>query len=63
MDTNSSSKALKQATQETFALAQDYAGSYPTLIAEKDGKKNVLEQGYASFETISNAIDKMLFLN
>jgi putative protein-disulfide isomerase len=54
------SEAIKQQTKETFALAQQYASSYPTLLAEKDGKLYVLEQGYASFESIAKQIDQLV---
>jgi putative protein-disulfide isomerase len=55
------SELLKQATLETFALAHQYANSYPTLLAEKEGEIFVLEQGYASFENIVNRIDKLIY--
>ncbi|MCD0488787.1 DsbA family protein [Pedobacter sp. MC2016-14] len=57
------SEIIKKETQQTFALAKQYASSYPTLLAEKEGKYYVLEQGYASFETISNRIDEIHLLN
>lgn len=57
------SEIIKEETQETFVLAQQYANSYPTLLAEKEGKYYVLEQGYASFETIVNRIDEIHLLN
>ena len=37
------SELLQQATLETFALAHQYANSYPTLLAEKEGELFVLE--------------------
>jgi putative protein-disulfide isomerase len=57
------SETIKIETQETFALAQKYASSYPTLLAEKDGKASILEQGYAPFETITKQIDALHLLN
>jgi putative protein-disulfide isomerase len=57
------SDIIKKETQETFNLAQKYASSYPTLLAEKNGKLYVLEQGYASFETITKQIDSLFLLN
>ncbi|RKR04591.1 putative protein-disulfide isomerase [Flavobacterium sp. 90] len=57
------SEELKKETQQTFALAQQYAGSYPTLLAQKDDKLYILEQGYASFENIAKQIDVLLLLN
>lgn len=54
------SEAIKKETRETFALAQKYASSYPTLLAEKNGKLYVLEQGYASFENIFKQIDQLV---
>jgi putative protein-disulfide isomerase len=55
------SESLKQATLETFALAHQYANSYPTLLAEKEGEIFVLEQGYASFENIVNRIAQLIY--
>lgn len=57
------SEELKKETQQTFALAQQYVASYPTLLAEKDGKLYILEQGYASFENIKKQIDALFLLN
>ena len=57
------SETIKKETQETFASAQQYANSYPTLLAEKEHKIYILEQGYASFETITKQIDTLLLLN
>jgi putative protein-disulfide isomerase len=57
------SDSIEKQTKETFNLAQQYANSYPTLLAEKEGKFYVLEQGYASFETISKQIDSLYLLN
>lgn len=55
------SEELKRATQEGFVSAQRYASSYPTLLSEMDGKTIVLEQGYASFQSITNQIDTLLY--
>ncbi|MFW0716400.1 DsbA family protein [Pedobacter sp. N23S346] len=57
------SEIMKKETQDTFALAQEYAGSYPTLLAEKDGENYILEQGYASFENIVSRIENLNLLN
>lgn len=57
------SEEMKKATEETFELAQKYASSYPTLLAEKNGKVSILEQGYASFETIEKEINILNLLN
>jgi putative protein-disulfide isomerase len=57
------SETIKKETQKTFALAQQYASSYPTLLTEKEGKIYILEQGYASFETITKQIDSLYLLN
>lgn len=57
------SEIIKKETEETFALAQKYASSYPTLVAEKESKIYLLEQGYASFETITKQIDTLDLLN
>ncbi|EJL65278.1 hypothetical protein-disulfide isomerase [Flavobacterium sp. CF136] len=57
------SETIKKETQETFVLAQQYASSYPTLLAEKERKIYILEQGYASFETITKQIDLLYLLN
>lgn len=54
------SELIKNDTQEIFALAQKYASSYPTLLAEKGGKTYILEQGYAPFETIVKQIDSLI---
>jgi putative protein-disulfide isomerase len=54
------SQAIKKETQETFALAQQYARSYPTLLAEKEGKIYTLEQGFAPIEGILKQIDSLL---
>ncbi|TWH99101.1 putative protein-disulfide isomerase [Flavobacterium tiangeerense] len=56
------SETIKKETQENFTLAQQYASSYPTLLAEKEGNLYILEQGYAPFEAIQKQID-ILFLN
>lgn len=55
------SETIKKETQETFALAQKYASSYPTLLAEKEGNLYVLEQGYAPFGAIQKQIDTLFF--
>lgn len=55
------SETIKAETQKTFALAQKYASSYPTLLIEKDGKLGILEQGYASLETIEKQIDSLIY--
>ena len=55
------SEIIKAETQNTFVLAQKYASSYPTLLIEKDGKLGVLEQGYASLETIEKQIDCLIY--
>jgi len=52
---------LKQETQNTFAKALHYARSYPTLLAQKDDKIFILEQGYAKFEAITKQIDALFF--
>ena len=57
------SEGLRVETQEFFALAQQYAGSYPTLLAKNQGEIHVLEQGYTSFETIVKQIDSLFLLN
>jgi putative protein-disulfide isomerase len=57
------SEAMKNETQNTFALARQYADSYPTLLAEKDGKHYILEQGYASFDSIVSRIENLNLLN
>lgn len=57
------SETIKKETQETFVLAQQYASSYPTLLAEKKDEIYILEQGYASFETITKQIDLLYLLN
>jgi putative protein-disulfide isomerase len=57
------SELLKKEIQETFALAQQYASSYPTLLAEKDNTIYVLEQGFTPFETITKQIDSLNLLN
>jgi putative protein-disulfide isomerase len=57
------SETIKKETVETFALTQKYASSYPTLVAEKEGKIYLLEQGYAAFETITEQIDTLDLLN
>lgn len=54
------SELLKQETMTTFALAHQYAHSYPALLAETEGEVFVLEQGYASFEQIVNRINKVI---
>lgn len=57
------SETIKKETEETFTLSQKYASSYPTLLAEKEGKIYLLEQGYASFEIITKQIDTLDLLN
>ncbi|WP_281336019.1 hypothetical protein [Flavobacterium eburneipallidum] len=46
------SQSIKKESQETFTLAQQYASSYPTLLAEKTGNLYILEQGYVPFGAI-----------
>lgn len=53
------SEVTKKETQETFALAQKYASSYPTLLAEKEDNLYILEQGYAPLEAILKQIDNL----
>jgi putative protein-disulfide isomerase len=55
------SELLKKYTQETFALAQQYASSYPTLLTQKDGEIYVLEQGYASFGDVVKQINSLIY--
>ncbi|CAD0004793.1 DsbA family protein [Flavobacterium chungangense] len=55
------SEVLKQETQNTFDKALHYARSYPTLLAQKDDKIFILEQGYAKFEAITKQIDALFF--
>ena len=55
------SGSLKKATQETFLQAQNYASSYPFLLVQKSNKTFVVEQGYASFETIVNEINTLIY--
>jgi putative protein-disulfide isomerase len=55
------SETIKKETEETFILAQKYASSYPTFLAEKDGNLYVLEQGRAPFEAIQKQIDTLFF--
>ena len=55
------SGSLKKATQETFLQAQNYASSYPSLLVQKSNKTFVVEQGYASFETIVNEINTLIY--
>jgi putative protein-disulfide isomerase len=55
------SELLKHDTLATFSRAQQYARSYPTLLAEKEGELFVLEQGYANFENIVNRIDQLIY--
>jgi putative protein-disulfide isomerase len=55
------SETIKKETEETFALAQKYASSYPTLLAEKEGNLSILEQGYAPFEVIQEQIETLFF--
>ena len=52
---------LKKATQEIFQLAQSYTRSYPSLLVQKANKTFVIEQGYASFETIVNEINTLIY--
>lgn len=54
------SEAIKKETQETFALAQQYTNSYPTLLAEKEGEIFVLEKGYAPLGDILQQIDNLI---
>lgn len=55
------SEPIKKGTLEAFELARQYAGSYPTLLLEKNGEHHVLEQGYASFENIAKRIDQLIY--
>jgi putative protein-disulfide isomerase len=52
---------IKQETQNTFALAQKKASSYPTLLLENNGESYLLEQGYAAFDTIVEHIQTFGF--
>ncbi|PJJ08365.1 putative protein-disulfide isomerase [Flavobacterium sp. 1] len=53
------SENIKKETQKTFALAQQYTSSYPTLLAEKEGNTYVLEQGYAPLGDIIKQIETL----
>lgn len=55
------SELLKKYTQKTFVLAQQYASSYPTLLAEKKGEISILEQGYGPFEAIVKQIENLIY--
>ena len=55
------SDSLKKHTQENFLLAHNYASSYPSLLIQKSNKIFVVEQGYASFETIVNEINTLIY--
>ncbi|MFH7018882.1 DsbA family protein [Flavobacterium sp. FlaQc-47] len=55
------SQFIKNTTLETFETARQYANSYPTLLAEKKNEEFILEQGYASFETIAERIEELLY--
>jgi len=54
------SEELKDSTREIFRKAASYARSYPTMLAEKDGRLHVLEQGYASYEELKNSVLQIL---
>jgi|SRR6218665_1034877 len=54
------SESILNETQQTFALAKQYANSYPTLLGEKDGELYVLEQGYAPLGDIFQQIDNLI---
>lgn len=54
------SETSKKKTQETFAKALQYAQSYPTLLLEANGNIHVLEQGYASYESIDGGINEII---
>jgi len=47
-------------TQETFLKASKYAPSYPTLLAEKDDKVYLLEQGFAPYSELESKIATLL---
>ncbi len=51
---------LKSATQTAFKKAAGYARSYPTMLAEKDGKVYILEQGYATYDELKNRVEQLL---
>jgi putative protein-disulfide isomerase len=55
------SESIKIATLETFDRAAQYANSYPTLLLEVKNKKFILEQGYASFESMVERIEKLIY--
>lgn len=57
--TKFNSEEIKKQTQETFVKASRYASSYPTLLLEKDDDLIVVEQGYAPFSDIVEAINKI----
>lgn len=53
------SESIKIEVQKTFTSAQLYASSYPTLLAEKDGKSYIVEQGFSTFENIEKQINEI----
>lgn len=54
------SDELKIETQATFRKAATYARSYPTMLIEKDGQLNMLEQGYANYEDMRKIVSDLL---
>lgn len=54
------SDAMKQATQEAFSNAIQYASSYPALLFEAQGQLTLLEQGYSSLAEITENINHLI---
>jgi len=51
----------KKHMQENFLLAHNYASPYSSLLVQKPNKIFVVEQGYASFETIVHEINTLIY--
>lgn len=54
------SAEAKALTQQAFETAKHYATSYPTLLLEAKGQRQLLEQGYASLAEIEHAATAFL---
>ncbi len=54
------SDELRNATQDAFRKSANYAKKYPTLLIENDGKRYLLEQGYATYEEIKEKVSQLL---
>lgn len=48
------------AAEADFSLVDEYATVYPTLVADCDGRRHVLEEGFAPYDTLAATVEALL---